>query len=289
VADIILEIGVLNIKASPHPDGVYPNLLKRIAGKPVPMWGNDYLALTTPERNQGLHSGRVLVWTELDPNAPALDKTKLEAVSLEDAHVAIDENIGINLRVFSYVLRERDHLIFFESKNEQGRQLAPDRLQKSLEKLFFRINSRGDMQVDIDVMPEEDALDKVLSIKRLGTLEILLKKPNPDDNDLDAAEIMRELEEQGAGRKEIKLTAKVRKKGLKPNKRTIVEAEAASENGHVRGTGRDGANAKVDLSTKEYPKIIHRPLADYASAAVAVLRVAKDAVIGRRRGRAPPT
>jgi hypothetical protein len=289
MADITLEIGVLNIKASPHPDGIYPKLLKRIAGAPIPFWGEDYLAITPPERAEaGIYKGRVLVWTELDPNAPALDKAKLEAVSLEDAHVAIDKNIGINLRVFYYVLRERDHLIFFESKNEMGKHMSPDRLQKAMERLFYRTNAKGSLRVDVDVMPEEDALEKILSIPRLGILEILLKKPNGDNNDLDAAEIIRELDEQGVTKKEIKLTAKSRKKGLKPNKRTLIEAEAASENGFVRGIGRDAGNVRVDLSTEKYPKIIHYPLADIASAAIAVLRVAKDTVIRRRRPSVPP-
>lgn len=44
--ETVLEFGVINIFADPHPQGIYPKLLRRIAHTPVKLWGDDYLALT---------------------------------------------------------------------------------------------------------------------------------------------------------------------------------------------------------------------------------------------------
>ena len=285
--DAKLEIAVLTIKASPHPDGIYPRLLRGIANVPILLWGQDFVALKPPERIEGgFYRGQILVWTELDPNAPAVNKETLEAVTLDEAGVHIGSNTGINLRVFLYVLRERDHLIFYEQRNETGHHLGPYRLMKPFEKLFYDINSRGEMTVDVDVVPEEDALEKVLAISRIGILEIHLKKPNADDNTPDAAEIMQELEEQGAHKKDIKLKASDPKKGITPNARTRVEAEAAAENGYVKATGKEGGK-KVVRSTEEYPKVITTILPALASARNVLFQIAKDTIFRRRRPRGP--
>ncbi len=286
--EIVLEFGVINIFADPHPPGIYPNLLRSIAHRPVKLWGEDFLAISPPERDAELWSGRIYVWTELDPNSPAIDTKQLEELSLAEAHVNVPTNIGINGRIFVYVLREKDHKIFFEAKNELGKHLSPERLIKPLEQLFLRTNAKGDIHVEVNVYPEEDALKNILEMAKLATLEIYLKKPNPDDNDVEAEEILRELEEQGASKKDIKLTAKSRKKGLKPNQRTQVEAEVGAETGHVRGTGKNGSGKKLDLSTEAYPKIVPIPLTGFASVLNAAKNVARNTVLRVRGRRAGP-
>jgi len=287
--DLELEISVLNIFSDPHPEGIYPRILTRIARKHAQIWGHDYVAISKPERKEaGLYSGRIYVWTALDPDSPAINLDDLEEVKLSDTDISVPDNMGLNGRIFNYVLREKDHKIFFESKNELGKRLSPYRLIKPLERLLMPINARGELDVKLNVQPEEDALEKVLGIPRIGVLEIHLKKPNPDDNDLDTEAILKELEEQGASKQDIKFTAKSRKKGLKPNHRTKVQCETAAETGYVKASGKDAANQPISLSTEEYPKTIAVPLDGIASAVVALMRIARDTVVRVRNRRAGP-
>lgn len=149
MADMVLEIGVLNIKATPHPDGIYPKLLRKIANTPVPYHGDDYFTLRPPERvDGGFYQGRLWIWTNVDPTKPAINKDRLEELSSADAERDLRTDIGLNLKVFLYVLRERDHLIFYEFRNEDGQHLAPNRLVKALNRLFLKTNARGDLIVD---------------------------------------------------------------------------------------------------------------------------------------------
>lgn len=290
--EVVLEFSVLNFFADPHPQGVYPQLLASIAHRPVRLWGNDFVAITPPEKQSGqwagLWSGRILVWTEIDPDAPTIDTKRLQEIPFGESNISVPDNIGLNGRIFSYVLREKDHMIFFESKNELGRSLSPYRLVKPLDRLFMRINARGEMRVEINVFPEEDALEKVLGLKAISTLEIHIRKPNPDDNDEAAEEILKELEREGARKKEIKLTARSRKKGLKPSSRTIKQARVAAETDYVATTGTNELGDRVRLSTEQYPKTVQYPFGSTISALVAALRVAKDTLIQRRPRRAGP-
>lgn len=287
--ELELEFSVLNIFSDPHPPGIYPQILTTISKRHAPIWGNDYLAISKPERQEpGLYMGRIYVWTAFNPDDPAINLDQLEQVKVRDTEISIPENMGLNGRIFTYVLRERDHKIFFESKNELGKRLSPYRLIKPLERLLMPTNARGRLRVELNVQPEEDALEKVLAIPRIATLEIHLKKPNPDDNDLDTEAILKELEEQGARKQDIKFTAKSRKKGLTPNHRTKIQCETAAETGYVKASGKDGANKQITLSTEEYPMTITKTLEGLASAVAAALRVARDTVVRARNRRAGP-
>jgi hypothetical protein len=128
----------------------------------------------------------------------------------------------------------------------------------------------------------------VLGIPKISTLEIHIKKPNPDDNDLETEDILRELEEQGASKQDIKFTAKSRNSGIKPNHRTRVQAEVAAETGFVRASGKDALENQVTLSTEKYPMTIKIALAGLASSFVAAMRIARTAVVRSRGRRAGP-
>ena len=189
--EIEMEYCVLNIAATPHPPGIYPNLLKRVSKHYVPFHGHDSAQITPPEdEGMGIHSGRILVWTDLDPDDPAIDKVKAEEIALEDTEINVPAAFGINGRTFFYALREKDHRFFYEAKNDQGKHLSPYYLKKILDKLFATLRSTD---VEVTVEPEDDALDKILAIPILTNLEIYIAPPNADDNDAEMEAVMKEM------------------------------------------------------------------------------------------------
>ena len=284
--DFYVEYGVLNIAANPHTDrNVYPNLLRRVAGRYTNFYDQDWAAITAPERaDLGLWTGRIMVWTELDPDAPAIDKEKLEEVSLEEAHIALPPEFGINGRTFNYVLRERDHKIFFEWRNDLGHYLAPKRFQRILDNLFFKINTDGQIEVMVSVQYEEDTLDRILKLPVLKWFEVHVEPPNADDNDDDAEIVLKELESYNAKSKHVKFEKKRGRSTLKLREQTLREARvAASGNGVVKAAGVGADKKSVKLSTDDYPVKIVKRFMDRASAIGAAIATARDAVIGRRR------
>lgn len=276
--EIEMEYCVLNLAADPHPRGVYPDILRRAAKKWVQFHGNDSAQITAPEdQGVGIHTGRILVWTDLDPNDPAIDKEKAEEVPLEETEITVPIAFGINGRTFFYALREKDHKFFYEAKNEEGKQLSPYYLKKILDKLFGGMRNT---RVEVTVEPEDDALDKILAIPVLKTLEIHIAPPNPDDNEADMAQVLKEMEAENVSQIDIKLRKKRGKNGIKPSKRRLAQARVAASNGHVKATGMTADKQPVILSTAEYPKRIARKI-DLHSVLATLLSVARNTIVGK--------
>ena len=102
--------------------------------------------------------GRVVVWTEIDENEPAINTDQLEEVDFDDLGIDIPDNIGFNGRIFSYVLREKDHMLFIEAHNDVGKRLSPSRAQRIFRMLFdFDIQGTDAPMVEVTVIPAEDA------------------------------------------------------------------------------------------------------------------------------------
>lgn len=280
-----VQFGVLNIGADPHPPGIYPKLLMRVARSPRQFWGADFAAITPPERVEaGIYLGTVLVWTELDPDAPAVNKDTLQEIRLQDTAIVVPDNLGLNSRHFFYVLREKDHKIFYESRNDFGHHLAPNRFKLILDRLFSGINLKGEMTVAVTVWPDEDGLNKVLSIPHITKLRIFIELPNADQNDDALQRVWNRLKSQGAKSQEIVYNAKTRKKGIQPNADTREDAEVAADNGVVSAEGFDGAGKKVPRrSTEEYPKVIPYVIEGAGSALAGLIAVAKRTVLKVRK------
>src|SRR5690349_16945857 len=74
-----IEMGALNISASPHPTGIYRRALAAIADKEVELWGSDRAKITPfqpLEDRPSLLWGRILVWAEIDTEGRWLNKAK---------------------------------------------------------------------------------------------------------------------------------------------------------------------------------------------------------------------
>jgi hypothetical protein len=106
-------------------------------------------------------------------------------------------------------------------------------------------------------------------------------RPNADD--VDVAEILAELEAQNAKSLEKTLVAAAKTDGLQPDEKTIKQAEVAAFNGYVAGTGHEGDDGLVHLSTKEHPRVFQRLLTEFGSSIGASLLVAREAAFGRQR------
>ncbi|MGO8153215.1 DUF4747 family protein [Rhizobium leguminosarum] len=275
------EYAILNIATNPHPDGIYTDILARVAGKKVNYYGSHFATISTPrEIEEGFFQGRLATWVEIDTNEQAMDLEKLDPIDFDDLGLVIPKNVGFNGRVFLYTLRYRDHMLFVETLNEFGKRVAPSSAAKIFRLLFSKniLGEKGPV-VEVTVIPEEDALQRIFKIPELKRLKIHLVRPNADD--IDPAIVLEELMEQGARSQDIVLVAATDGDGLDPNKRTTTQAEVAETNGYVEGAGRDDNGTKIEFSTRAYPRIIRRTLGEIGGYLALALQVAKDTVVGQ--------
>jgi len=281
--DIVVQYCAVNVAAHPHPKGVYLPLLEKASEAQVNYWGDHYAKISPPvEREDGFYQGRLVTWTEINRDEPAVDTQRLEEVDWEDLELDIPENLGFNGRIFFYSFRERDHTMFVEVKNEFGKSVSPKRVEKILAELFApEVQGSDAPLVEVTLIPDEDTLNRILALDRLKRLEIHLVRPNADD--LDVEDILAELDAQNARSMEKVLVAVPGNEGLQPDERTTVEAKVAEFNGYVVGNGNDADGELVHLSTKAHPRIFKRFLGEFGSALGAALLVAKESTVRRRR------
>jgi hypothetical protein len=258
-----IEIGAVNIAASPHPSGIYRNLLNLAANVEIHLHGSDWGKITTVtpfEDRPGLLSGRVLLWAHIDKDGKWLNKKKnAEATPAEKKQIVLPPDIEPNFRSFYFVFHEEKHRMVLEFKNELGQTFGPSRAQSFFSKLFNSdaVKELG-VEVAVTVVPTEDALDKIFEIPRLRWLRIHNTRPNAEDLSDEAEALHARLKEMGAKSQDLELAKAARVDALKPDEEIRSLAAAAAVDGFVEGKGKTEAGTNVFESTKLHPKIIER-------------------------------
>ncbi len=260
----LLHVCILNIAANPHPEGIYISLLRRGADFMVHARGSDYAKITAPEREmrRGLgryYIGRILIWTEIDLKGRWLDTTKDEELSQEikDA-IQIPATAKPNYRSFSYAFDNERHLLYYETRNEFAQTLGP-----SIAKRIFvgilssELQGPGTPETEVTIVPERDAVDKILTLSRLRTLYIRLVRPNPDISDEARQRILGQLSDMNARREELTIYKEADAVALTPTPDIEELAGVAAENGEARGEGRDANGRKLEVSTGDFPQKLY--------------------------------
>lgn len=273
----IIEIGFVNIVASPHPSGIYFESLQIVSNVPVNIRGRDFAIITSPKpvsSQDGIFQGLISVWTDIDSSEPSIEKSTFQKIDIEAELKKIFSERGFNNRSFIYVLDELTHTVAIELKNDLGKTLSIRQAGRLFERLMTALNREG-QTFDVTVLPDEDALSNVLGMERIDKIHIVLKRPNPGDHHgTDADDILRELHEQNMKRAEYTFSRQPGTDGIHLNEDNQTRAEVASSNGHVESSGLEDGQ-KMHRSTQEYPKVIRRVLAAGTLFATAVISEVK--------------
>ena len=253
-----IEICALNIAANPHPAGIYTALLARAAERYTRARGTDFAKITKPiaDTENGILSGRILVWTDIDLHGRWLDLSKEDTLTREEQKkISIPENAKPNYRVFSYIFHLSKHRLYYESKNEFSESLGPTVCRRIFENL---LTAKGVLpaktEVEVTVIPQTSAVGRILQMPGLRSIELRLLLPNTDDVDPEKRKrVFDRLSNMNAKRLEEKFVKRAGADRLKPDEDLKDLAAIAAENGYVRGEGR--VQSKVSaLSTTDVPR-----------------------------------
>jgi hypothetical protein len=282
--DRTITVGFLNVVATPHPPGIYPASLADLANKPVRVRGNDWAIITAPKQVSGepdLWEGIVSVWTDVDASEPSINKATFQRQDVEAALKKIFAERGFNNRSFAYVLDDQTHKVAVELKNEGGKTISILQISRIFDLLLSKLNREG-QTYEVTVVPEEDAIERVLGLKRLDRVDILLKRPNIGDHDSgDADQVLQELHEQNIKQAEYTFSRQPGTDGIHLNQENETRAEVAAQNGYVKSSGIDEYDNRDKRSTKEYPKVVPLVL---AAGAIAIALLRNEAKRFRQQG-----
>ena len=259
VDDRRIPVYALNIAAMPHPDGIYPQLLRRAANIVVRAHGSDWARITAPEsapETPGVYTGRIQVWTEIDLRAPWYDITRDAELSEEIRKtISIPPNAKPNYRAFDYVFGERKHRLYFEARNEHGKTLGPT-VARRIRSAVLSQEVQGLMapSVEVTLVPKEGTVKRILAMPGLRTLTINVLVPNPDTTDAEAEKRVRKrLADAKARSMHVTYTKQRRAKRLTPTPEIEELATVAAKNGFVSGEGVSGGKP-TELSTSDEPR-----------------------------------
>lgn len=268
--------GVLNVVAHPHPEGTYRRLFELAAVKDEGVnFRADQYAKTSAisDSRDGIFTGRVAIWTAIDRNAKTIQTRTLIEAALADTNVRIPDDLGFNSKIFSFSFREKDHRMFVELNNEEGKSVSIGVVQKIISSILNSIKPDDIEEVNVFVVSRKNAVEQILSMEVLSKIEIVLDMPNPDDLSPGKQRILNNLREMRAKRLRTELT-----KARGEDTLILLDyyrelAELAKDDGYVKANGKiDGE--KVERSTKDYPEDIEIELLPDESSAAAVRRIA---------------
>lgn len=111
------------------------------------------------------------------------------------------------------------------------------------------------IDVEVTIVPDEEAVSRILGMRGLKRLLIRVNRVNPDDFEDKKRRILNELEANNAKRKDLKYVKARGATKLTPTAEVRDIAEVAAENGFVEGEA-DGDGQPLKLSTREHPRKI---------------------------------
>lgn len=278
--DQTIEVGFLNVVATPHPAGVYSSLLKKAALKPINFFGDHFALINSVAKVEGaeaLYRGRLYIWTEINKDEPAINKIKLEEISHADLQLEIPDDIGFNSKSFNFFLNEATHVLTVEVKNELQKSISIRRVGKIFSSLLSaEIIGLDSPSVEVTIIPDDDALDRVLSLPNLSKIQIVVLRPNEDDISKATGEILKELDDMKAKRLEIEIVREAGEKSIVLNNRYMKYAQVAAENGHVSTKGKGADHEAISASTKEHPRILKKAIDTTLSFSAALRSIAES-------------
>lgn len=282
MADEYTLAAFLNVVATPHPKGVYERLFRGASFTAVQYWGSEHAAISEPHEmpgDDGFFLITLSLWVEIDPDEPTIRKGDLLKGGFPREGREFTNQYGVNGRVFSCILDTNTHTLTVELKNEDGKKLSANRAEMIFRALLSpEVLGVEAEDVEVTLIPQDDALEYVLGFNRLDRLEILVKRPNSDDISEEATRIMQRLIDENAKSDRSILTRAAGTDGLEPDQERLKLAEvAASGNGLVETSGLDANGQKGVRSTKEKPKIVQRVLQQGQSYLAALRNIARAA------------
>ena len=264
------KYGLLNVVAHPHISGTYRRIFEKAANdsRGVRFHGDRFATISplSADRN-GVFTGRLATWTEIDENSNLIEKTSLKESLLEDSDFKLPDDVGFNSKVFSFAFRIADHRLFIELLNDENTSISVGRAKLAFEKVLQAFLPSDIESLDVYIVPSQNAVDRVLQLPGLKRLEIQLELPNPDDLSEEKRKLLKEIEELGAKRIKSEIFKRAGEESLHVTPRYRAMAELAQDNGYVSATGFEHGDT-VRRSTKEYPTQIQVELPTDASRAI---------------------
>lgn len=256
-----VEVGALNIRMHPHPDGRYAELIDAIfALKRIIRVHGDRSALTTQlSKPRGVNNyvmGTITTFLNIDLDAPWFNALTLsDATDGDLSRVLVPDHLYPNVSSFYFRFDFDKHTLLFE-RYGSGRVLTHNFALKYVTQLVAQpeiVEEFGDVKVSIVQSP--GSVDRIFQIDRITRLTIYIERPNSDVWPEDFEELAEEhLEDKNARSMTIIYDAE-KGSGISRDRDLDKLLGASLRNGKAEASGY-GQHGHETVSTERYPKTV---------------------------------
>ncbi|BEO29647.1 MAG: DUF4747 family protein [Serratia marcescens] len=236
-----LTYGAVNITIHPHSSEKYIELFKmaRRIAENVHLRGDSYAALSyfsaykRGQSDKEPFEGEILKFIDIDINGDWFNISRKDIATDEEKNkISIPDNLKPNVGRFTFIFLPVSHLLVYEMQ-DGNKNLSSKQVELFLNKIFSDekiVKKFG--RVNVTVLTEPDSVEKILSLKGITCINMVTRRPNPDD--LATAESVMQKRFRRLGVIEEDKTYKSdRGEEIKPDKELKQDALIASRNGEV--------------------------------------------------------
>lgn len=252
----------LNIRIHPHPSPtIYVDLFNYLNNnrRPVPLNNNIYLAINdlkplNEKKPLDGFIGEIIKYNGITDQWYN-QKTGQKAEPEDLKEVNIPDHLKPNAKFFNFIFYPNDHKLVCEIKDTDG-SISAKMLLEFFENLFKSPKLLEIFKtIEVNILPDLDAVDKILRLKYLKKLHLIILRPNADELAEMEAEIFEEMDSQNVGVYQKILEAQ-ENESLDLNERTKEQTKVAATNGRVNYKAKDERTGlTVNKSTASTPLI----------------------------------
>lgn len=258
----------LNIRVHPHPTpDIYVELFNYLFANrlDVPLSNNTYLAINSlkpinEEKPLDGFLGEIIKYNGITDDWYN-EQTGQLAEPKDLIDVKIPSHLKPNAKFFNFVFYPQDHKLICEIKDKEG-SISAKMLLEFFKKLFSSVKLLEIFKaIEVNLLPDLDAVDKILRMKQLKKLHLIIQRPNADELAEMEQEIFDEMDTQNVGTYQKILEAQ-ENEYLDPNERTKEQTRVAANNGQVNYKAKDERTGLVINKSTASTPLIEREIYD---------------------------
>lgn len=255
-----IEIAAVNLTIQPHSTQKYIELFRDAfkLGSEVQIYGDEHGILTSMVKQNSSDEispleGDIFKFTKINKDQKWFNISTNEFASDDElTKVNIPDHLKPNSSRFSFIFYPKEHLFFYESYYD-GNSLGPSNLHRFLERLFVQdviLEKYG--KVELTIVPEINKLEDALKMKVKEKMELMIKRPNPDDQAQAEKDVLERLENWHVSEYEETYKA-VSGQSIEVDDELRMKSKIAAKNGTVKIKGKDEAGHPAEYSTVRHP------------------------------------
>ena len=256
-----LVVGAVNITIQPHTPEKYIELFKDVykLKSSVQISGDQYglianlMKLEKDQKEPGAITGDIFKYTNINKSAQWFNTETNDFASDDDVGgINIPDNLKPNSSRFSYIFFPKEHLLFYEGYYD-GNSFGPTNAERFIDRILNQdsiIEKYG--KIDVTHVPAVDKLSDALKMKVKERIEMVVKRPNPDNHAEAEQRVMRRMRAQKVEVYEQKYKA-VPNESIEIDEDIETMAHIAAKNGSFFIKGKDLNFKPIEFSTIKHP------------------------------------